>query len=94
MLPQSSLGTGTSLPSPSRGQLAADQGQGLSPCALEGRGSWPRRPLERLGELGRGFFSYVTRWPLVTTSLTFSSFQDMFDPHGWTEDSYYEALGT
>lgn len=25
-------------------------------------------------------------------NLTFS-FQDMFDPHGWSEDSYYEALG-
>lgn len=25
-------------------------------------------------------------------SLT-SCFQDMFDPHGWSEDSYYEALG-
>ncbi len=23
----------------------------------------------------------------------FTSPQDMFDPHGWSEDSYYEALG-
>ena len=36
-------------------------------------------------------------WALCTDgrsdcNLTFS-FQDMFDPHGWSEDSYYEALG-
>lgn len=29
---------------------------------------------------------------LYDRSLAFS-FQDMFDPHGWSEDSYYEALG-
>lgn len=28
----------------------------------------------------------------LSRSFTFS-FQDMFDPHGWSEDSYYEALG-
>lgn len=25
--------------------------------------------------------------------IYFFFFQDMFDPHGWSEDSYYEALG-
>lgn len=41
---------------------------------------------------GPSLGSSCALWCRSDYSLT-SSLQDMFDPHGWSEDSYYEALG-
>lgn len=64
---------------------------GCRPGPSRAAGLLAGKTLGKTGGRGLGF-SVVTWRPSVTASLT-SSLQDMFDPHGWTEDSYYEALG-